>query len=235
MKIIRLIVITFLSLYTVGGMSLYLLQRNLMYFPSEKINHSLPVEHFSVENEKIKVLVINKGMAKAVIYFGGNAETVARNARSYTDLFPDYTIYLVNYRGYGGSTGSPTEAALYADAKAIYDSIQDRHQQISIIGRSLGTGVATYLASVRAVDRMILVTPYDSIEEVAYGRYPIYPILFLLTDKYDSAARVRDISAKTLIILAEHDVVIPLENSRRLDQSFSGTAIDGENDSRHRT
>ena len=184
-----------------------------MYFPTAKAAHTFQLEQFSVDNETIDVVVLNKGKHKAILYFGGNGESVAGSAPHFIKIFPDHTVYLVNYRGYGGSTGNPTEQALYSDALFIYDKISKKHKNISVIGRSLGTGVATFLASKRAITKMILVTPYDSFQNLAQQQYPIYPISFLLKDKYNSSSRVKDINSATLIILAEHDSVIPLNSS----------------------
>ena len=144
----------------------------------------------------------------ALIYFGGNAEDVAGNLDELAPALPRHSLYLVNYRGYGGSTGSPTEAALFEDALAVYDAIRGRHARIAVAGRSLGSGVAVYLAGQRPVAHLALVTPYDSIENVAKASYPFLPVGWLLKDKFDSASRAGGVRAPTLVVIAEHDEVI---------------------------
>ena len=84
-----------------------------------------------------------------------------------------------------------------------------RHSQITVIGRSLGSGIATYLASQRPVSRLLLITPYDSIANVAAGRLPMFPVHWLLLDKYESWRYAPQITAPTRILAAEHDDVIP--------------------------
>ncbi len=169
----------------------------------------------------IDVITINTQKKKAILFFGGNGEAVVKSASKYISDFPNHAIYLVNYRGYGRSTGYPTEQGIYSDALHIFDAIIEKHSTISIIGRSLGTGVATYVATNREVEKVILITPYDSIENVAASQYSIFPVSLLLLDKYRSIERANQIMAKTLILLAENDRVIPLRNSLNLISQFN--------------
>ena len=216
---------TLAMFYILFALLLFFFQRNFLYFPSSEYKHPYQTQIFHHDNESINVIVLNQGREKSILYFGGNAEAVVNNAADYIKNFPEHTIYLVNYRGYGGSSGSPDEQALYSDALAIYDQIKSKYQNVSVIGRSLGTGIATYIASKRNIEKMILITPFDSIENIAGSQYPMFPISFLLKDKFDSAGRVNEISAATLIVLAEHDKVIPLKNSMRLIDTFPASQI----------
>ncbi len=163
---------------------------------------------------------INAGQSDAVLYFGGNAENVVFTAPEFIELFPDHTLYLVNYRGYGGSTGQPVERALYADAEAIFDALIPAHRHIAIIGKSLGSGVASWLASVRDIKQLVLVTPYDSIANLAAASYPIFPVQWILQDKYDSVGRASLIRAQTLVIVAQNDRIIPRPHSDNLVAAF---------------
>ncbi len=206
--------------YLAVAVLLYVFQRDLLYFPTPEYKHDLAVLEVVSESERIKVLVLNPGQSRALIYFGGNAEPVIFNQQPFTQWFTDHTVYLVNYRGYGGSSGEPSEAGLFADALAVYDRVQSQHQQFSIVGRSLGSGVASYLASQRKVAKLILVTPYDSILAVAQARFPVFPLSFLMHDKYESIKRVADISASTLILVAENDRVIPPSHALELTNAF---------------
>jgi len=205
--------------------SLFIFQRDLIYFPAKKYPHDYNSQIFNVDGENIEVIVLNKGKKKGVLYFGGNAESVVHSAEHYSKDLPDSTVYLVNYRGYGGSTGAPEESILYSDALHIYDHIKERHRTISVIGRSLGSGVATYLSANRDIDKMVLITPFDSIENVAKSLYPIFPISLLLRDKFDSIGRVKSITATTLILLAQYDKVIPFKNSKQLINAFPKSQI----------
>lgn len=156
----------------------------------------------------------------AVLYFGGNAEDVSLNLPDFRAAFPAHAIYLMHYRGYGGSTGSPSEAGLVADALTLYDVVRKPHPNIVLIGRSLGSGIAIRLASERPVKRLVLVTPYDSILGVAQAQFALFPVRWLLADKYESWRYVPQVTAPVRILAAEHDEVIPRASTELLRSRF---------------
>ena len=209
------------------GVLLYAAQRTLMYFPiPENPGDGHGVVWLDVDDVRLKLWVINPGQSRAVVYFGGNAEDVYLNADDLARGIPDRTAYLVNYRGYGGSGGRPSESALYADGLAVFDHVAERHQQVAVIGRSLGSAVATHLASQRPVERLVLVTPYDSAVSVARRIYPVYPVGWLLKDRYESVRYAPQVRAPTLIVTAERDRVIPREHSQRLAEAFDQAPVE---------
>jgi uncharacterized protein len=133
---------------------------------------------------------------------------------------PDRTVYLVPYRGYGGNPGTPIERDLYADALAEFDQLRARHAAVAVVGRSLGTGVATYVASKRPVDRVVLVTPYDSLQNVAQENYPWLPVGWLLDDKYESWRRAPSLTMPVTLLVAGNDRVIPPPHATALARHF---------------
>ena len=100
---------------------MYLLQRKLLYYPTGKIQHSFPQLKLVNQNESIEVIVLNEGKNDALLYFGGNAESVIYNAEDFLASFPIHTVYLLNYRGYGQSTGHPTEKGIFSDTLLAFD------------------------------------------------------------------------------------------------------------------
>jgi len=221
MTIIINILKLLLFIYLIIGAILYIKQRDILYHPKPAPQKSF--DELNIKNDAgiIKTFVLNRGHKNAILYFGGNAESVGYSADAFAKNFPNHTVYLINYRGYGGSSGNPTEENLYADALLVYDKVREKHADIHVIGRSLGSGVATYLASKRPVNRLVLVTPFDSIESVAQERFPIYPMQIILKDKYKSIDRVSDIKAhKTLIVIGGEDKVVTNEHSQRLYDAF---------------
>lgn len=209
-----------LLIYVLVGAVLFFYQRKLIYFPTANIPHNYEQLQLTHENVTLEIIVLNQGKKEAILYFGGNAEAVVYSAEDFLSVFPLQTVYLLNYRGYGGSSGQPSEAGIFADALFLFDKVLDKQAIISVIGRSLGSGVATYLASKRPVEKMALISPFDSITSVAQNIYMIFPVFLMLLDKYDSISRVKEIEAKTIILVAEHDEVIPRKHSQSLIDEF---------------
>ncbi len=193
----------------------------MLYFPTP-----LPVD-FQTQNFELrsdglilKGWVVNPGKQHAMIYFGGNAEAVEYNAEVFERTLPNTTVYLLPYRSYSGNPGDVTEANLYGDALKLHDQIKKQHNSVSAMGRSLGSGVATYLASKRKIDKLVLVTPYDSIVNVAQAHYPVFPVKLLIKDRYESWRRVSDIDSDVLVMIAGKDRVIPRANTENLLRHF---------------
>ena len=166
---------------------------------------------------------VNPGRADVLLHFGGNAESVQEMRETVALAAPGRTSYLVAYRGYGASDGAPSQDALLADALAIYDDVVAKHPgaRVAVIGRSLGSGIAAHVAARRDVDRLVLVTPYDSMVAVAAFHYPWLPARWLLTERYDSATRLRDYAGDVLVIRGGRDEVIPPANTDRLLTVFA--------------
>ena len=208
--------------YVGACLYLYFMQRSIMYFPTPPPGPVRDAEALSVESgdATIRVWRLNGQQPNAILYFGGNAEDVAGNVPDFSEWFSSFAVYLVHYRGYGESTGMPTEEALYRDAEAIFDMARKRHDRVAVLGRSLGSGVATHLATVREVNRLALVSPATSFADLAHELYPMFPTGLLLKDRYDSLGRAQRISAPVLILVAEHDQTIPPEHSAKLAQAI---------------
>ena len=134
-----------------------------------------------------------------------------------------------------GSAGTPSEAAIVADALALFDEARREHRDVVVVGRSLGSGVAVRVASLRPVARVVLVTPYDSIQEIAAARFAFFPVRWLLRDKFESWKYAPAVTAPTLLIAAEHDEVIPRASTELLLTRFkTGGGVD-EDRRQHRS
>ena len=201
--------------------ALFFFQRSMIYFPQPR-SAGTSIATISLQAGDHDVIVTTRAHAgpQALIYFGGNAEDVSANVPELSRAFPEHALYLLHYRGYGGSGGTPSEAALFADALTLFDRVHAEHPDIVVIGRSLGSGVAIHLASLRPVARLVLVTPYDSLEEIAAGRFPFFPVRWLLRDRFDSRTYAPKVSAPTLLIGAEHDEVVPVRSAVLLATRF---------------
>lgn len=214
-----------LFVYVGMGLYLYLAQKSLIYYPTSYITAEYKNMTMHNDGESINVIVSNEGKKSAIIYFGGNAEAMAITIDNISSVFPDFTLYLMDYRGYGRSTGEASEEALYSDALKLYDTIQSKHENIAMGGRSLGSGIATYVASKREVSKLALITPYDSIVSVAQGQFPLYPAALILHDKYDSISHIKEIKAQTLVLMAEKDRIIPKVHTQKLINAFDSEQL----------
>ena len=209
-------------LYGAACIALFAFQRSLIYFPQPSaFDTPFTTLVLPVPEADLVVSVRRHSGRKALIYFGGNAEDVSASLSSFSSAFPDYAIYLLHYRGYGGSSGKASEEVLHADARALFDKVYVEHPDIAVVGRSLGTGLAIRLASQRPASRLVLVTPYDSIEEIAVQQFPYFPIRWLLMDKFESWRHAPRIRIPTLLLAAESDEVIPRASTERLSAAFA--------------
>jgi pimeloyl-ACP methyl ester carboxylesterase len=222
LRIAALLVSIALLCYAGACIALFAFQRSLIYFPQPRTFGS-PADTLILQaaGADLVVSVRPHGRPKALLYFGGNAEDVSASLPSFSRAFPDYAIYMLHYRGYGGSSGKPSEESLHADALALFDKVHRDHSEIALVGRSLGSGVAIRLATERPVSRLVLVTPYDSIQEIAAKQFPLFPVRWLLTDKFESWRDAPAIRAPTLLLQAEHDEVIPAASTERLHAAFA--------------
>lgn len=207
------------ALYLLLCGAMYLRQRDLMYFP-QVTRVDAGATDFQLERPGVVLRGwrVNPQQRDALLYFGGNAESIEAMREPLARWAPGRTAYLVSYRGYGASDGEPSEAALAADAVHLYDHVQARHPggTVAVIGRSLGSGVAAHVASQRPVAALVLVTPFDSLAAVAAGHYPWLPVNRLLHDRYDSAQHLRAYRGPVLVVQAEHDAVVPAARTARL-------------------
>ena len=217
---------TLLTAYLLLVLAVYLLQDRLIYHPPPTTEHPHPTLQLPTGEDTIHAVQLNPQGERVLLYFGGNAEQVAYSAFDFVQHLPNTRVLLMQYRGYGGTSGSPSEAALFADALALYDHLSEQtNQPITVMGRSLGSGIATYVASQREVAQLILVTPFDSLRAVAAKLLPILPVNWLLRDHYNSVSRVAAIGADTLILQARHDEVIPAVHSQALKTAFSADQV----------
>ncbi|MEO7403444.1 MAG: alpha/beta hydrolase, partial [Burkholderiales bacterium] len=226
--------LVFLYLAVCAGM--YFLQDRLV-FPSTSINHELGaapnlevIEIDTGEGALLrgvlrKPLDVTSDRAPVVLYFGGNAEEVTWWS-NYAGWPRDWAVVLVNYRGFGRSTGKPSEHVLNADAVRLYDWTRARAEldatRIVAFGRSLGGGVATYLAADRPVRGVILTAPFDSALAVAQSGYPWLPVSMLLRHRFDSFERAPRLKSPLLMLVAPGDRVIPVPHSERLYAAWAG-------------
>ena len=223
-----------------GGMAmLYLLQEKLVFNPV----NTPPSVHRTSNGHRARAVTLTMrdgarvrgwwmrplratpSACPALIYFGGRSEEVSWVSEPCAGLAGIHAVFL-NYRGYGDSQGKPSEASLLGDALELYDWVSAQPavhaQRVVVMGRSLGTGIAAYVACQRPAAAAILVTPYDSVVEIARRRFPYCAAQLLLRHHFDALRFASVAKAPALVLLAEHDSVIPKPHAMRLVDTWSG-------------
>ncbi|MBU4268963.1 MAG: alpha/beta fold hydrolase [Acidobacteria bacterium] len=162
-----------------------------------------------------------------ILYFGGNAEEISYQVMEFGRL-SGWTTISLNYRGYGASQGKPSQRNLFRDALTLFDYVATRPDVdprcIVTVGFSLGTGVATYLASKRPIAGVTLIAPFDSFLNVIKKNYGIFPVRILLKHPFESLPYASLAACPLLCVIAGNDEVIPAECSRRLVAAWKGPA-----------
>ncbi|MFN3077859.1 MAG: alpha/beta hydrolase [Alphaproteobacteria bacterium] len=211
-------------------------QRSMFYFPTGDIPtpgaagvpEMTEVRLATTDGLVLRAWWRPPGMGQpTLVHFHGNAGNIghrARRMRPFLDL--GLGVLQVEYRGYGGNPGMPTEAGLYADGRAALAFLADAGippETWVIHGESLGTGVAVLLAFEQAtatpsrpVRAVILEAPFDSLVKVAEAKFPWLPVNWLLKDRYESVERIGAIRTPLLIVQGDADDVIPITHGRRL-------------------
>ena len=207
---------------------MYVFQRALMYFPDATrippVQAGLPraeeVTFTSSDGEKlIAWFAPPRGAMPVVIYFQGNAEGLPARVGRFTWLTADGTgLLALCYRGYGGSTGTPTEDGLIRDAQAAYDFARARYPagRIVLFGESLGTAVAVALAAGHEVAGVILDAPFSSAADVGAAAYPFAPVRWFMKDMFRSDERIGRVSAPLLVLHGEGDRIVPIRFGEKL-------------------
>ena len=225
---LKVAAVVLVILYVGMAAILYFSQRSMMYFPETV--HTTPTQAGFPEAEEVTLTAADGARLVAwhvapregrpiVLYFHGNGGALHYRVERFRKLVRDGIGLLgLEYRGYAGSSGSPSEAGLIADGEAAYAFAAARYpgKQIVLWGESLGSGVAVALAAEKPVGRVILEAPFTSAVAVAGLRYWYLPVRLLMKDQYRSDERIEKITAPVLILHGAHDHVVPFAMGERL-------------------
>jgi fermentation-respiration switch protein FrsA (DUF1100 family) len=207
---------------------MYVFQRKLMYFPDT--THTAPAQAGLPQAEEVHLTssdgekliawhVAPRAEKPVVIYFQGNAGALDLRVGRFQWLIEDGTgLLALGYRGYGGSSGSPSEAGLIRDAVAAYDFAAARYPPARLVlwGESLGTAVAIALATEHKVGGLILDAPFTSAADVGAAAYPFLPVRWLIKDPFHSDRRIARVHAPILVLHGARDRVVPVRFGERL-------------------
>jgi fermentation-respiration switch protein FrsA (DUF1100 family) len=163
--------------------------------------------------------VAPRGDRPVVLYFHGNAGALNLRVHRFAWVIAEgYGLVGLSYRGYGGSTGKPSEEGLIRDARAAYDFAAARYpaKRLVVWGESLGTAVTVALAAEREVGGVILDAPFTSAADVGAAAYPFAPVRWLMKDSFRSDERIGRITAPLLVLHGERDRIVPIRFAERL-------------------
>ena len=213
------------------------LQRQLIYFPSKAGEQDLLQQAASIglevwRNERGSAIgwktTRERNALKRMLVFHGNAGFALHReyfVAGFQALGEEWEVFLFEYPGYGAKKGRPSEVTLKAGATHALESLLKADSRpVYVIGESLGSGVASYLAGAfpEQVAGLLLVTPFSSLVDVAAHHYPFLPVRTLLKERYDSVEALSRYKGPVAFLLAGRDEVIPTILSRRLYESYSG-------------
>src|SRR5687768_10246685 len=232
-KLWRVLRILF-SVYVIGGIVLYFLQDIIIFHPkplpfSHTFNFNQPFKEINISpdgkrNVNIVQFFPNEKAKGIVLYFHGNMSNIERYAK-FAPYFTknDYEVWMIDYPGYGKTTGKRSEKTMYEDALLLYQLAIKKTTAVNIIiyGKSLGTGVASYLASSKPCKKLILETPYYSMTSMSQSYVPIYPAR-LLRYTFPTNEYLRKAAAPVTIFHGTGDAVIPYKQSLKLKKEFPG-------------
>lgn len=152
-----------------------------------------------------------------ILYFHGNAGNVTERAPRFEQVLRSgLGLLALSYRGFPGSGGMPSQQGFFTDALTAYDWLAVRTPDIVVFGESLGTGVATYVASERKPRALVLEAPFTATVDIAAETYPWVPVGLLMRDQFRSRDTIAKVAAPVLIVHGTADPVVPVEHGRRL-------------------
>lgn len=232
-RLLRRMIFFLVGLLLIGFIGLYLFQDYLIFQAitldkSYRYDFAVPFEEHSIavpnESEPADTLnalwfkpdSVSKGL---IVYFHGNRGNLQRWGRYAKDLTSlGYEVVMIDYRGYGKSTGKPSEEVLYRDARVVYDWCVARglHGRLILYGRSLGSAVASHLAGEVNHDLLILETPFDELRGVMRPYLGPLVALMPLRHTFSNAEHIRTAKSRVVIFHGTRDNVVPLSSAERL-------------------
>src|SRR4030095_3461209 len=219
-------------IYVLGGVCLYFLQDYVLFHPvslKKDHNYDFPEKHRDINipiTEKsnlniVQFLSTDTVIKGVVLYFHGNKKNISWYAK-YPPYFTKhgYEVWIIDYPGFGKSTGKLTEQTLYDWSNYMYNFARTRFDADSIIiyGKSMGTGIATHLASLQPCKKLILETPYYDFPSVIKHHIPIYPVDWMIHYKIPTHDYIEKVTVPITIFHGTDDDVIPYRNAEKLKQ-----------------
>jgi pimeloyl-ACP methyl ester carboxylesterase len=239
----KAIVLALVILYFLGGILLYLLQEKIIFLPEQtdqdhEYTFVVPFEERFLAGDdgaKIHALHFKPDIAKGIIvYFHGNAGNLERWGEVVEPLANlGYEVLIMDYRGYGKSTGKRTKDRMLKDSERVYQEALKswKEEEVIVYGRSLGSSFASHIGGNFQPSKVILEAPFHSMADLAKNTIPIYPVKQILRFNFDNERSLSECAARVYIFHGNEDSVVPFESGSklfdRIDCEKSFYEIDG--------
>ena len=223
------IILFVVGFYMLLAAYLYVMQRRLLYFPANDFQTPQELGLDGVSEVVVKTKYTRRLLAwyapapegrPTILYFHGNGGSLATRAGRLDFLRQNgYGVLMTTYRGYSGSSGTPSEFPIKMDALYFYHWLQSKgvkERDIVLYGESLGTGIAIATALNHQPGAVILEAPYSSIVDVAASKYWWMPVRLFMKDRYESAELIGQVSVPVFMVHGELDDVIPIRHAKKL-------------------
>ncbi|MCB9254535.1 MAG: alpha/beta hydrolase [Bdellovibrionaceae bacterium] len=204
-------------------------QRNLQYFPTHVDRKGAGNSTFrpwrDVAGQFWGYIRPSEDPKRVVIFFHGNGgEALGRNWLD--ELIPDTRVLLLlaEYPGFGARAGDPSEALIFQEAELLFDTVRQKWAllPITIVGESLGSGPASYIANKRDIDRLALISPFSSAVDVGQFHYPYLPVRWIMKDRYENMRYLAATPVPLHIVQGESDEVVPIQFGEKLFEAYTG-------------
>lgn len=226
LKRILLVIAIFYSSILIG---MYGYQDKLLYHPDTNLKEPA---YYNVEMQELK-LATKDGVnitawyspaptkvSPVIVYFHGNAGNIGRRAGEFRAFKEEgFGVLAVSYRGFGTSEGKPSQKGLYEDARAALNFIKKEHgglENVVLYGESLGTGIATQMASEFEVKALVLEAPYTSIADRGQELYFYIPVRWLLRDNFENFPTIMRVTEPVLVFVGEKDTIVPWYHGKKV-------------------
>ena len=223
-----------IALYVGAATYLYVVQRDLLFPRSTTVidapgQSSIYRTRNIVEPDGTKLTIwecpaLRQGIGTFVLFYGNAASVLEFEDAGEEIHRHGFGVVLASYRGYSGNTGHPSEQGLMADARAILATLPKNGGPVILWGHSLGSGVAARMASEGRASALILESPFTAAVDVAAGAYPMFPVRWLMKDRFDTLSLVPRIKVPVLILHGTDDEAVPFGMSKALARAFGTRA-----------